>query len=268
MNQGYVGSEIAEMIELPPALEQAWHARGYYGSMSHNVKAVFQRYLGWYSGHPSDLWEHTPTETAKRYAACLGGADEIVAKARGFAEDGDLRFAAQLLKHAVFADAQNQDAKNLLADVFERLAFGAECATWRNCYLVGADELRNGVKPMPLSSSAMATALNVPQLLDSIAIRVNGPKAWSLHAVTDWHFSDLNEHYRVTLENGVLTYVQLDRTPDATADASFTLTKQQFMGLLAGGGADGVERSGDPAVLDALLGVLDEPDPAFAIVTR
>jgi alkyl sulfatase BDS1-like metallo-beta-lactamase superfamily hydrolase len=272
MNQGFVGSEIAEMIELPPTLEQAWHARGYYGSVSHNVKAVYQRYLGWYSGHPSDLWEHPPVESAKRYAECFGGADAIVEKARGYADEGDLRFAAQLLKHAVFAEPEHQNAKNLLAEIYERLAFGAECATWRNCYLMGADELRNGIKPMLISSDSMATALNVPQLFDSIAIRVNGPKAWDAHAVTDWHFTDLGEHYRVTLGNGVLTYAPL---PDGrggngsgSADASFTLTKEQFIPMLAGHGAEGVDQNGDPSVLDSLLGVLDTPNPVFPIVTR
>ncbi|HEX4789969.1 MAG TPA: alkyl sulfatase dimerization domain-containing protein [Actinospica sp.] len=272
MNQGYVGSEIAEMIELPPALEQAWHARGYYGSVSHNVKAVYQRYLGWYSGHPADLWEHPPVESARRYAACFGGADEIVAKARGFAQDGDLRFAAQLLKHAVFAEPDSQEAKTLLAEVFERLAFGAECATWRNCYLMGAEELRGGVTSTPLSAGGMAGALSVPQLFDTVAIRVNGPKAWSRQIVTDWHFTELNEHYRVTLRNGVLTYLPLpggrDGGADGAADASFSLTKEQFLGMLAGRGMDGVDQSGDPAVLGTLLGVLDEPDPGFPIVTR
>ena len=270
MNQGYVGSEIAEMIELPPKLEQSWHARGYYGSVSHNVKAVYQRYLGWYSGHPADLWEHPPTQTAQRYAACFGGADALVQKARGFAEDGDLRFAAQLLKHAVFAEPGHQVAKTLLAEVFERLAFGAECATWRNCYLMGAHELREGVKPMPFTAGTMATALSVPQLFDSIAIRVDGPKAWDAHAITDWHFTDLGEHYRVTLENGVLTYAPLPggRSGDGSAQASFALTKEQFTAMLAGHGTEGVEQSGDPSVLGALLGVLDEPDPEFAIVTR
>lgn len=270
MNQGFVGSEIAEMIELPPALERAWHARGYYGSVSHNVKAVYQRYLGWYSGHPADLWEHPPVESAKRYAACFGGADAMAEHARKYADDGDLRFAAQLLKHAVFAEPDNQKAKALLAEVFERLAFGSECATWRNCYLVAAQELRGGVKPTLISSSGLNSALSVPQLLDSIAIRVNGPKAWNAGMVTDWHFTDLGEHYRVTLSNGVLTYAMLPSGRDigeGSAQASFTLTREQFLNMLAGHGAEGVDQSGDPSVLGALLGVLDEPDPNFPIVT-
>jgi alkyl sulfatase BDS1-like metallo-beta-lactamase superfamily hydrolase len=270
MNRGLVGSEIAETIELPPALARAWHARGYYGSVSHNVKAIYQRYLGWYSGHPSDLWEHPPVETAKRYAACFGGADAIVRHARAFVDGGDLRFAAQILKHAVFAEPANQDAKDLLADVFERLAYGCECATWRNCYLMGADELRTGVKPTLLSAGRMDAALSVAQLFDSIAVRVDGPKAWDLRVLTDWHFTDVGRHYRLRLSNGALTYTPLaaDQPGDAEpADATFTLTKPQFLELLSGRGLDGVEHSGDPDVLSALLGVLEEPDHDFPIVT-
>ncbi|WP_194891359.1 alkyl/aryl-sulfatase [Catenulispora pinisilvae] len=268
LNQGYTGPEIAEMIELPPVLANAWHARDYYGSISHNVKAIYQRYMGWYDGNPVSLWEHPPTETAKRYAECFGGVGQIVAKARGYAEDGDLRFAAQLLRHAVFAEPDDTEAKNLLADVFEQLGRGAECATWRNCYLTGAAELRTGIKPTVILAGGMTTALSIPQFFDSLAIRVNGPKAWDARAVTDWHFTDLDEHYRLTLENGVLTYIPLGgKTPAEDAEAAFTLTKPQFMGLLAGKGMDGIQHTGDATVLTTVLGVLDDPDPDFAIVT-
>jgi alkyl sulfatase BDS1-like metallo-beta-lactamase superfamily hydrolase len=265
MNQGYVGAEIAELIQLPPALEAAWHTHGYYGSVSHNVKAIYQRYLGWYSGHPSDLWEQPPVETAKRYAVCFGGVPNLVAKAREYADDGDLRFAAQLLKHAVFADPANQDAKSTLADVFERLAMGAECATWRNCYLTGADELRNGVKPTAIAASGMAAALSVPQLFDTMAIRLDGPKAWDLKVVTDWHFTDLDEHYRLTMQHGVLTYSP--QVGQEVADAVFTLTKPQFLTLLASGGLGGVKVEGDASAMTHMVDMLDTADPNFAVVT-
>src|SRR6185312_11377463 len=138
-NQGYVGSEIAEMIEMPPALEAAWHTHGYYGSVSHNVKAVYQRYLGWYAG--------------------------------------DLRFAAELASHAVFADPSSDPAKTLLADVLTRLGYSAECATWRNNFLTGAKELRGTVVDTAVSAAGMAGALTVTQLFDSLAIRVDGKRA-------------------------------------------------------------------------------------------
>jgi alkyl sulfatase BDS1-like metallo-beta-lactamase superfamily hydrolase len=145
MNQGYTGTEIAELIELPPELERAWHAHGYYGSVNHNVKAIYQRYLGWFDGNPAHLWQHPPQENAKRYVECLGGTGAVVAKAREYADNGDLRFAAELLNHAVFASPGDTAAKDLLAQVYERLGFGAECGTWRNFYLTGAQELRHGV---------------------------------------------------------------------------------------------------------------------------
>ncbi|GAA2031561.1 alkyl sulfatase dimerization domain-containing protein [Catenulispora yoronensis] len=269
MNQGHVGSEIAELIQMPPALEAAWSTHGYYGSVSHNVKAIYQRYLGWYSGHPSDLWEQPPVETAKRYADCFGGVPNLVMKAREYAEGGDLRFAAQLLKHAVFADPEGWDAKNALAEVFERLAQGAECATWRNCYLMGAEELRKGVVDVALGSGDMSSALSVPQLFDTMAIRVDGPKAWDSTAVVDWHFTDLDEHYRLRLRNGALTYSPLRGkvAADGGADVTFTVTKAQFLALLAGEGLDGVEVAGDAGVLGRIVGVLDDVDQNFAIVT-
>jgi alkyl sulfatase BDS1-like metallo-beta-lactamase superfamily hydrolase len=129
MNQGFTGIEIAETIEMPPALEAAWHTRGYYGSVSHNVKAIYPRYLGWFDGHPSSLWEHPPEASATRYVESTGGIEQTLAKARRYADEGDLRFAAQLLKHAVLADPSHSGAKTLLANVFEKLGFGAENGT-------------------------------------------------------------------------------------------------------------------------------------------
>ncbi|MEU9200888.1 alkyl sulfatase dimerization domain-containing protein [Streptomyces sp. NPDC048332] len=265
-NQGHTGIEIAETIELPPALARAWHARGYYGSVSHNVKAIYQRYMGWYDGHPSSLWEHPPTESARRYVDCMGGPDAVLAKARQYMDEGDLRFAAQILKHAVFASPDSADAKELLAQTFERLGHGAECGTWRNNYLMGAQELRGGVSATPISAGSMAGALSVDQVFDSLAIRVNGPKAWDEDFTTLWHFTDLDRTYRVALHNGVLTHAVTDgRT--TRPDLSLTLAKDRLMALLAGGRAEDIEHDGDLTVLHRLMDVLDPTDPAFAIVT-
>ncbi|MEU8820369.1 alkyl sulfatase dimerization domain-containing protein [Actinoplanes sp. NPDC048796] len=267
MNQGLTGPEVAETIELPPALESAWHARGYYGSVSHNVKAVYQRYLGWFDGNPAHLWEHPPAESARRYVDCMGGVAEVVAKARAYAGDGDLRFAAELLNHAVFAEPTNAEAKALLADVYERLGFGSESGTWRNFYLVGATELRRGIvmEGSSVSAAGMITALTVEQLFDSIAIRLNGPRAWSSSLTIDWRFTDLGAAYRTTLSNGALIHWPAE--PAAGADLRLTLTKAQLIGILAGQGIEGVATEGDPKVLQVLVELLDDPDPAFAIVT-
>jgi alkyl sulfatase BDS1-like metallo-beta-lactamase superfamily hydrolase len=267
LNKGYTGIEIAETIQLPPGLEGAWHTRGYYGSVSHNVKAIYQRYMGWFDGNPAHLWEHPPVESSKRYLECMGGAAEAVAKARGYVDGGDLRFAAQLLNHVVFAEPANTEAKDLLAQTYERLGFGAECGTWRNFYLTGAGELRQGVSggATQVSSAGLARALTVEQMFDSIAIQINGPAAWAEHLTIDWHLTDLDEHYRMTLSNGALIHY-----PDPSgspADLSLTLTRAQLLGLLAGQGTGGISTEGDMGVLERLLGFLDPPEHGFPIVT-
>jgi alkyl sulfatase BDS1-like metallo-beta-lactamase superfamily hydrolase len=265
LNQGYVGSEIAEMIEVPPALEAAWHAHGYYGSVSHNVKAVYQRYLGWYDGNPAHLWLHPPEAAAARYVKVIGGLDATIARAREFADSGDLRFAAELASHAVFANPASEPAKTLLADVLTRLGYGAECATWRNNFLTGATELRGTVVDTTVSAAGMAGALTVTQLFDSLAIRIDGKRAWDTTASIRWHFTDSGEAYRMELSNGALIHHLTTRTDPA--DLTVTLTRAQLLAMLGGAGADGVRFDGDPKIFATIAGFTDEPDPTFAIVT-
>jgi len=267
MNQGHIGIEIAELIEMPPVLQQAWHTHGYYGSVSHNVKAIYQRYMGWFDGNPAHLWAHPPAEAARRYVDCLGGTDAVVARARQYADAGDLRFAAELLNHAVFADPGAAAAKELLAAVYERLGHGAENGTWRNFFLMGALELRRGAMspPVDISSPDLLSALSVEQLFDSIAICVNGPRAWSEALTIDWEFTDEQARYRMTLSNGAL--IHWPGEGQGEADLTLTLTKPALLGMLAGGGLDGVQTAGDSGVIQRLLGLLDQPGPAFAIVT-
>jgi alkyl sulfatase BDS1-like metallo-beta-lactamase superfamily hydrolase len=268
LNQGYNGAEIAELVEMPPALEASWHTHGYYGSVSHNVKAIYQRYLGWFDGNPANLWQHAPVDKATRYVDAFGGAEIVVAKAREYVASGDLRFAAELLNHVVFADDTNAEAKGLLADVYDTLGFGAENGTWRNFYLQGAYELRHGVQPAALNSAGAADmigALSVDQLFDAVAIRVNGPRAWEEHLAIDWTFTDLDHTYRTELSNGVL--IQDVDPAHGTADLSVTLTKPGLLGLLGGAGLAGLATEGDTGVLARLLGVLDPLRGEFAIVT-
>ncbi len=268
LNNGATGMEIAEDIQLPPYLESAWHARGYYGSVSHNVKAIYQRYMGWFDGNPTSLWEHPPQAAATRYVDVIGGQQAVLDKARSYADAGDLRFAAELLKHAVFADPDDTAAREALAGVYERLGYGSENATWRSFYLTGALELRHGPRPSPLGDigAGMAAALTIEQLFDTLAIRVDGPRAAAESLIIDWRFTDTGTDVRLTLSNGALIPTVNPKT-EAKADLTLTLTKPQFLGLLGGGGLDGIEHMGDPAALTRLLAVLDTPDPAFPIVT-
>jgi alkyl sulfatase BDS1-like metallo-beta-lactamase superfamily hydrolase len=277
LNRGYVGNEIAEMIALPPALENAWHTHGYYGSVSHNVKAIYQRYMGWFDGNPAHLWEHPPVESAKRHVEFMGGADQVLRKARTSYDAGDYRWVAQVLNYVIFADPTNEAAKALQASTFEQLGYGAENATWRNFYLSGAYELRNGSFGTPTKSSSptMLAALTIDQIFDAMALRVDGPKAWDQRVITDWHISDENRIHRLELCNGLLTHYDLPSgvtMPDP--DASFTLTRPILIRVLLAGedfgaavaGGD-ISVGGDPTKLAEIVGVFDEPDPNFAIVT-
>ncbi len=268
INQGYTGAEIAEDFQLPPALANAWPNRGYYGSVSHNVKAVYQRYMGWFDGNPARLWPHPPAALAQRYVAALGGIDQVVALAQTAFDDGDFRWAATLLDHAVFTDQAHEGARALYANTLEQPAYGAENATWRNFFLSGTTELRVGNFGTPTNPAApdVMIQLTPEQIFDAIAIRVDGPKAWDIDLALDITFTDLGENHRVTLHNGVL--IHRPRPAGDGADATLTLTKLRMLALLAGDVASpGLEISGDASALATLTGVLDSPDPSFAIVT-
>jgi len=268
LNRGMTGAEIAEEIQLPPALENAWHARGYYGSVSHNVKAITQRYLGWFDGNPARLWPHPPKPLAERYVAAIGGIDRVVEVAQRAFDDGDFRWAATLLDHAVFADADHGAARALYADTLEQLAYGAENGTWRNFFLSGATELRgeNFGTPTATAAPEILAQLTPEQLLDAIAISVDGPRAWDLDLALDLTFTDVDRNFRVTLRNGVLVYVE-KAADEASAQATVALTKPRMLALVGGDReSPGIERGGDTDVLDRLMSVLQPGDPSFDIV--
>ncbi|HYO19019.1 MAG TPA: alkyl sulfatase dimerization domain-containing protein, partial [Dermatophilaceae bacterium] len=272
INQGYVGAEIAEVLRMPPALEAAWHTHGYYGSVSHNVKAIYQRYLGWYDGNPAHLWPHPPVEAARRYVDAMGGTDAAVRIALRSYGEGDYRWATEVLNHVLFVDESHSAARALQADAFEQLGFGAENGTWRSAYLAGAAELRHGQFGTPVAVSGdLVGALTVSQIFDSIAIRIDGPRAWDQHLVLSWVVTD-DVTYVTELRNGALNHrtVGMPR-PDST---TFTLTRAALIGLVTGtldlataitGGQVTVD--GDPADLQRLVALLAPVDPDFAIVT-
>lgn len=268
LNQGMTGAEIAESIQLPPALENAWHARGYYGSVSHNVKAIYQRYMGWFDGNPARLWPHPPKPLAERYVAAIGGIDRVVELAQAAYDEGDFRWAATLLDHAVFADRDHGAARALYADTLEQLGYGAENGPWRNFFLSGATELRGENFGTPTSTAApeILAQLTPEQLLDAIAITVDGPSAWDLDLAIDLTFADLGRNFRVTLRNGVLVYVKRE-ADETSAQATVSLTKARMLALLAGDRESaGIDQGGDAGVLDRLMSVLQPGDPSFDIV--
>ncbi|WP_233266693.1 alkyl/aryl-sulfatase [Tomitella fengzijianii] len=277
LNKGATGMEIAEELVLPPAIEQAWHTHGYYGSVSHNVKAIYQRYMGWFDGNPSSLWQHPPVESAKRHVEFMGGTDAVIAKARESFEAGDFRWVAQVLNYVVFADPGNAEAKALQADTLEQLGFGSENGTWRNFFLMGAYELRNGPvgTPTQTASPDIAGALSVEQVFDAAALRIDGPRAWDARVAIDWRLTDSGGVHRTELRNGLLVHFDVEAGAVLPApDAAFTLTRADLIAAVVGGGdleqmvADGrVTAEGDAGKLAELVGYLDSPDPDFAIVT-
>ncbi|MFZ0835201.1 MAG: alkyl sulfatase dimerization domain-containing protein, partial [Mycobacterium sp.] len=224
LNQGYTGAEIAEQFQMPPALEKAWHTHGYYGSVSHNVKAVYQRYMGWFDGNPARLWPHPPEALAKRYVDAIGGLDRVVEHAQKAFDEGDFRWAATLLDHAAFTDADHPKVCDLYADTLEQLGYGAENATWRNFFLSGATELRDGNfgSATSTASSTMLSQLTPEQMFDTLATSVNGPRAWDLDLAIDITFSDIDTNYRLTLRNGVLVY-RLRPADESTANTTVRL---------------------------------------------
>lgn len=294
LNQGFTGIEIAEAFAMPPALERAWHARGYYGSVSHNVKAVYQRYMGWFDGNPARLWPHPPEAIGPRYVAAMGGIDRVVELAKGAFDDGDFRWAATLLDHAMFTDENHAGARALYADTLEQLAYGAETATWRNFFLGGATELRVGNfgTPTQTTSTSMVAQLTPEQMFDVLAISVNGPRAWDLDLAVDVTFltaasresgtaasrgsgtaasresGTAATNYRLTLRNGVLVY-RAAAADEASAHVTIRLANKLRLLTLAAGDttSPGLEIAGDAEVLTALVSVLDKPDPSFNIIT-
>ncbi|MEH2502949.1 alkyl sulfatase BDS1-like metallo-beta-lactamase superfamily hydrolase [Bradyrhizobium sp. AZCC 1578] len=274
MNHGLTAAEIAETIRLPASLEGAWHGRGYYGHIRHNVKAIYQKYLGWYDANPVNLDPLPPVESGKKYVEYMGGADAVLTRAREDFAKGEFRFVAQAVSHLVFANPDNQAARALLADTFEQLGYASESSTWRNAYLFGAQELRQGMpKTPPRAAMPRETlaALRTEQLWDVLGVRLNGPKAEGKHIVLNWNFTDTGETFILNLENCALTYVAGARAADA--DASFTLPRSVLDEVIAklttipeAVGSGKIQVSGNPVRLVELMMLMDEFPRMFEIV--
>ena len=272
LNRGMTGIEIAEAIQLPPGLEAAWSTHGYYGSVSHNVKAIYQRYMGWYDGNPANLWKHTPAEGGRRYLEFMGGADAVVGKARASFDEGDYRWVAEVVNHVIQVDPDHAGAKELLADTYEQLGYGSENGTWRSVYLSATRELRHGNfgTPLATASADLYAQLTPDQLFDAMAIQVDAPACWDDHLTLDVDLTD-GDTYRLTLRNGVLSYSSAAQSGEA--DTTLTLSRAALLGVATGQVAPdafaeaGVEVAGDDGVLGRLLGVLQPGDPDFPVLT-
>jgi alkyl sulfatase BDS1-like metallo-beta-lactamase superfamily hydrolase len=224
MNKGYTGIEISNMVKLPPELAKPWYNRSYYGTVKHNTRAVYQRYMGFYDGNPSTLDELPPEEAAKKYVEYMGGADALMKKAKVDFDKGEYRWVAQVMKHVVFADANNKAGKELLADAYEQMGYQAESGPWRSVYLQGAYELRNGVPSaggLNAASPDTIKAMRPEMLFDYLAVRLNGPKAAGKKIGLNVNLTDLNKSYGLSVENAVLNHGK----PLAQPDVTLTMTK-------------------------------------------
>ena len=274
-NQGYTLLEIPEIIHLPAEIYRAWHNRGYYGSINHNVKAIYQRYLGFFDGNPANLHPLPPEPAGKKYVEFMGGADNLLAQARTSYEQGEYRWVAQVVNHLVFAEPDNEAARALQADALEQLGYQAESGPWRNFYLSAAKELRDGVVDLgapKTSSPDVIHATPLEMFFDLLAVRPNGPRAAGKVITLNARFTDIGEEYLLIVENGVLHYAQGKQSDQA--DATLTMTRAALDAIILGEAtmpekmaAGEAIIAGNPEKLVEFLSLLDNFEFWFNIVT-
>lgn len=216
MSHGLKAAEIAEGLQLPESLAVRWHLRGFYGTVSHNVKAIYQHYLSWYDAHPAHLHALPPVAAARKTVAYMGGAQAMLARAREDFERGEFRWVAEVMKHLVYAEPDHREARELAAAALEQMGFQAESATWRNAFLLGAREYREGP---PAAAAAQAAAAAAPALMaalsnellfDALAVRLDAQRAGALALSLHWVFADSGEHWLSSLSNGALSSLRLE----------------------------------------------------------
>ncbi|WP_111493458.1 MULTISPECIES: alkyl/aryl-sulfatase [Marinobacter] len=273
-NQGYNMIEAAEMIELPDELDQYWPSHGYYGSLNHNVKATWNFYLGWFDGNPARLHPLPPVEAGDKFVEYMGGADAILEKAQKDYDEGNYRWVAQVLDKLVMAQPDNQEAKDLMAAAFTQMGYQAESGPWRNFYLSGAKELRQGVKVLPMpntSSPDIVKSMPMEMFFDFLAVHVDGEKAAGKTIVMNIELPDLDKRYGLVLENAVLNYYA---EPQDEADLSISVTRENFNKVIMGQSSlqDLIEAGdatidGNSSQFDEFRSTLVEFDPWWPIVT-
>jgi len=271
---GFTPGEIAETLVMPEALRGSFSERGYYGTVKHNARAVYQRYFGWFDGNPANLDPLPPEEAAERYVRMMGGPDAILEQARKDFERGDYRWVAELLNHLVFAEPDNTAARSLLARTYDQLGYQAESGPWRDIYLTGALELRHGPPAVGVSVADAIDLLEqtpVDQFFTLMAAMLNGPKADGRKFSLTIEFTDLGELHTLELENAVLHH--RPGRADADADAMVRITHSLFVKMIAGTAgirdilfSDEVSVTGSKLELLQFFALLDRPDGTFNIV--
>jgi alkyl sulfatase BDS1-like metallo-beta-lactamase superfamily hydrolase len=234
-NQGLTPLEIGEAMRLPDSLAKHWYCRSYYGTVYHDAVAQYNLRLGFFDGVPANLHRLQPTEAGKRYVEFMGGSAAVLSKAHGYFNKGDYRWVAEVVNHVVFAEPQNTAARQLLADTYEQLGYQAESAPWRNFYLTGAMELRDGVRKLPApnpQSPDTIQAMPLPMFLDYLGIRLNGDRAAGKTAAFNLILTDTKEHYVLGVENSALHYSR--DTNSKSVDATVTMTRADLNDIMMG----------------------------------
>ena len=276
INAGLTAPEIAETIRLPRSLDAQLALHGYYGTVKHNVRAIYQYYMGWFDANPANLDPLPPVEGARKYVALAGGADAAMRVAQQAYDQGDYRWAAELLKQVVLADGNNRAARELQAKAFEQMGYQAESAPWRNFYLTGALELRNGPPQRGLTRSVLMDMLQhtpTERFLEAMAGALDGPKADGVKLRIDLRLSDTGERYGLWIDNAVLHHRRGGL--DGPADATLTLTRPFFLRLMTGQAGPAELLSSDQTKIDGSLlalqrffDLIDRAPGNFPIVTR
>lgn len=233
-NQGYTMNEIANSIQLPDALAKQFANRGYYGTVSHNAKAQYQLYYGWFDGNPANLNPLPTVEESKKYIEYMGGVENVLSKAKEDFDKGEYRWVSTVLNKVVFANPSNQEARNLLAKTYSILGYQAESGPWRNFYLTGAAELVNGiyVKEEDINTTNEDIIINMPlsTFYDFLAVRMDRSLAKGKTYTFNLIFPDIDQSISLYLVNEVLHNRPNILAPDA--DATITMNKSDFNDIL------------------------------------
>ncbi len=224
INQGYTSDEISNMIKLPQELNKVWYTRQYYGTVAHNAKAVYQKYMGWYHANPVNLNPLTPSDSAKKWVEYLGDTDEVLKKAKEDFDKGEYQWVAEITNVLVFADPENEAARLLCADALEQLGYQAESGTWRNVYLSAALELREGNQAEHsrdgIGSGDTQKNVSASSMLQYIAILLNRESLEGEHFKMNVTISDTKEKFALNIVDGVMLIY--DDTSFDDADVSIT----------------------------------------------
>ena len=269
---GLTPRQIAETIKLPKSLEDTFADRGYYGTLKHNAKAVYQFYFGWFDGNPANLDPLPPQELGKRYVEAIGGPTKVLAAAQTAYDAGDYRWAATLLDNLVFAEPQDRAAKELLARTYDQLGYRAESGPWRDFYLTGAQELRHGVDATSPGLGGLLGSVPIESVFAAMATQIDGAAADGKHITVNVTFTDLKRSFVLELENSVLHHKEMQ--PVKGADVTVRLTKDFWLSFLSKQASvkdlvfsDALDIDGDRLALVSLLKLLQPATPGFPIVT-